>query len=273
MSVELPETVSWTEELEKYFASTAEKASSLSWLHKKSEHLFTKRRTYIDLPCIAGGAIIAFLNAGSSSLFTNRMDIAPIALGIGSLLVSLTNTLGSYFAFAKRAEGHRLSAIHYAKTSRFISLELRLPRAERMPAHSLVKLVTEQYERLAETSPALASEAVAEYKTKFYNNEKYKDLSVPEDANGIERVTIYQEKPTTEEILSPPPKIVIPEEMLQKTQPSAGLMSPRPNLVVRKPSSFQETGERPFVGAVNAPAQSSQSSSQSSVVEEAPSPV
>jgi hypothetical protein len=66
---------------------------------------------------------VAFLNAGSSSMFDDPR-LSSIALGIGSLCIGVLNTLGSYFGWAKRSEGHRISAIHYAKLYRFITVEL-----------------------------------------------------------------------------------------------------------------------------------------------------
>ena len=190
MSEELSSNITWSEKLEKYFVSTAERAYCLSWLHKKSEGMYSRRKTFIDLPVIVLSGVIAFLNAGSSSLFADDTKLSSISLGIGSLFVSILNTVGSYFSWSKRAENHRLSAIHYNKLYRFINIELHLPRKERIRCSDLLKMVKESYDRLLETSPAIPDEIIAEFKKRF-SIEKYESISKPEEANGLEGVSVY----------------------------------------------------------------------------------
>ena len=181
--------IHWTENLEAYFASTGEKAHCLAWVHKKSEALYSTRRTFIDLPVIVGSGVIAFLNAGSSSLFADP-QISSVALGIGSLVVGILNTMGTYFGWAKRAEGHRLSAVHYAKLFRFIAVEMSLPREERMGPHDFLRYVKDQYDRLAETSPLVPPTILHKFARKFAK--KYPDVAKPEEANGLEKIRIYK---------------------------------------------------------------------------------
>jgi hypothetical protein len=190
MTEELSSNITWSEKLEKYFVSTAERAYCLSWLHKKSEGMYSRRKTFIDLPVIVLSGVIAFLNAGSSSLFADDTKLSSISLGIGSLFVSILNTVGSYFSWSKRAENHRLSAIHYNKLYRFINIELHLPRKERIRCSDLLKMVKESYDRLLETSPAIPDEIIAEFKKRF-SIEKYESISKPEEANGLEGVSVY----------------------------------------------------------------------------------
>jgi len=185
---DIASTIHWTVKLEEYFASTGEKAHCLSWVHKQSEVMYSNRRTWIDLPVIVGSGVIAFLNAGSSSMFEDP-KVSSIALGVGSLAVGVLNTLGSYFGWAKRAEGHRISAIHYSKLYRFITVELSLPREERMNPHDFLKYVKDQYDRLQEISPILPKAVISEFQRKF---KSYDDISKPEEANGLEKITIYR---------------------------------------------------------------------------------
>jgi hypothetical protein len=186
-ATDLGQNVSWTVILEEYFAQTGEKANGLAIMHKKAESIFTRRKTYIDLPVIIGSGAVAFMNAGSSSLFTDH-QLAATALGVGSLVIGILNTMGSYFGWAKRAEGHRMSGIHYAKLYRFINVELRLPREQRMQPGDFLKYVKDQYDRLAELSPPIPGSVAKEFSQRM---EKYMDISKPEETNGLNKIEIF----------------------------------------------------------------------------------
>jgi hypothetical protein len=186
-ATDLGQNVSWTIVLEEYFAQTGEKANGLAIMHKKAESIFTRRKTYIDLPVIIGSGAVAFMNAGSSSLFTDH-QLAATALGVGSLVIGILNTMGSYFGWAKRAEGHRMSGIHYAKLYRFINVELRLPREQRMQPGDFLKYVKDQYDRLAELSPPIPGSVAKEFGQRM---EKYRDISKPEETNGLNKIEIF----------------------------------------------------------------------------------
>jgi hypothetical protein len=224
--------ISWTTTLEDYFASTGEKASGLAWVHKKAEAIYSNRRTYIDLPVIIGSGVIAFLNAGSSSLFPDQR-IASTALGVGSLFMGILNSFGTYFGWAKRAEGHRISAIHYAKLYRFISVELRLPRSERMSPHDLLKYVKDQYDRLAEISPMVPEIVIHEFQHKFKNQ---KDISKPEEANGLHKIDIYRDV-VDDDDMKEMPYMRSPTPGVKKVPSFQEMMSPKelPKMTVRIP--------------------------------------
>jgi hypothetical protein len=185
------EGVSWTERLEEFFASSAEKAHCLAVLHKQAEALYSGRKTFIDLPVIVGSAVIGFLNAGSTSMFQDP-KIASIALGVGSLVVSVLQTINAYFSWAKRAEGHRIGAIQYSRLYRFLSIEMSLPRDERLDPSALLKQTKDTYDRLQEISPLLPPGILREFR-KTYDKET--DISKPEEANGLEKVIVYRENP------------------------------------------------------------------------------
>jgi hypothetical protein len=187
-SNETLKNIHWTEMLEEYFASTGEKAHCLSWCHKRSEQIFSTRKTWIDLPVIVISGVTGFLSAGSTSMFPDA-KLASISLGVASLFVSVLNTTGSYYGWAKRAEGHRISAIHYARLYRSVTVELSLPRDERMRPNDFLKYVRDQYDRLQEISPLLPTEVITDFQTKFA---KETEISKPEEANGLEKITVYR---------------------------------------------------------------------------------
>ena len=206
-ATDIGQNVSWTITLEDYFAQTGEKANGLAIMHKKAESIFARRKTYIDLPVIVGSGAVAFLNAGSSSLFAGNAQLAATALGVASLAIGILNTIGTYFGWAKRAEGHRMSAIHYAKLYRFINVEMRLPREQRMQPGDFLKYTKDQYDRLAELSPLIPSTITHDFSKQM---EKYMDISKPEETNGLNKIEIFVD--SANELggvvspLEPPPK-------------------------------------------------------------------
>jgi len=190
-SNEQPE-VSWSDQLELYFKETAEKSESLSVIHRHAERIFTRRKVVLELPCIVLSAVVGFCSVGSGYMFGGNQMLSSITLGVGSLFVSTLQTVSSYFAWSKRAEGHRISAIQYAKQHRFLVVELSLPRAERIHANTLLKLVRSDYDRLAEVSPMLPKESLDFFESKF---KKY-TISKPPEVNGLESVKIFRETKT-----------------------------------------------------------------------------
>ena len=252
--------IHWTVKLEEYFASTGEKAHCLSWVHKRSEGLYSSRRNWIDLPVIVGSGVIAFLNAGSSSMFDDPR-VSSVALGIGSLCVGILNTMGTYFGWAKRAEGHRISAIHYSKLYRFITVELSLPREERMNPHDFLKYVKDQYDRLQEISPMVPQKVIYEFQKKFKNET---EISKPEEANGLEKITIYRRADEEE------------EEIARLGKPVSATPTPKVAFTVTNPMHSHKKEEKPFVPTLKAVSEAAQSASLPDVPEEltrSPTPV
>lgn len=184
--------ISWNERVEEYFASTGEKAHCLSWCHKKAESIYSNRRSWIDLPVIVISAVTGFMSAGSTMMFDDP-KISSVALGVASLFVSVLNTAGSYFGWAKRAEGHRIAAIQYAKLYRFLNIEMSLPRDERMAPQDLLKLTRENYDRLAEISPLLPDAVILDFRHRFGGE---KEIAKPEELNGLEKIVVFGGKDT-----------------------------------------------------------------------------
>lgn len=247
-------TIHWTVKLEEYFASTGEKAHCLSWVHKQAETLYSSRRTWIDLPVIVGSGLIAFLNAGSSSMF-EEPRVSSIALGVGSLVVGILNTMGSYFGWARRAEGHRISAIHYSKLYRFITVELSLPREERMKPHDFLKYVKDQYDRLQEISPIIPTVVIQEFQKKFA---KETEISKPEEANGLEKITVYRRSDEEEDPGRPPSALKTPS--LKASTPKGAFVKKNPMFTSKKNGNSSDSEEeKQYVPTLKAIEEASQS--------------
>jgi hypothetical protein len=58
-----------------------------------------------------------------------------------------------------------------------------------MAPNDFLKYVKDQYDRLQEISPLIPPEIIHEFQLKFANE---KDISKPEEANGLEKITVYR---------------------------------------------------------------------------------
>ena len=183
-------TVHWNSKLEEYFAQTGEKAHCLSWIHKQAEALYSARTVWIDLPVIILGTLNGAVSVGSDTLFGNT-QYASVGVGVVALLTAILSTITSYFAWARRAEGHRISSLNYAKLYRFLSVEMSLPRAERMDPTSLLKLVKTEIDRLAEVSPLIPHKIIVLFRSRF-SDPKYDAICKPEESNGLHAIEVYK---------------------------------------------------------------------------------
>ena len=192
--------IHWNSRLEEYFAQTGEKAHCLSWLHKKCEEYYTNRAVVIDLPVIVLGTLNGAASIGSSSLFGDD-KFASVGVGIVALITAILSTIGSYFSWSRRSEGHKIASLNYSKLYRFLSIEMSLPRRERMTPNDLLKYVRVEYDRLSEVSPLLNPSIVNLFNKRFG---ELKDITLPEEANGLHPITIYRDPSIHSPTLGPP---------------------------------------------------------------------
>ena len=75
---------------------------------------------------------------------------------------------------------------------RFIPVELSLPREERLAPSDFLKYIKEQYDRLAELSPLIPANVIRDFRKRFRHET---DISKPEEANGLEKITVYPLNP------------------------------------------------------------------------------
>jgi len=179
--------VSWNSNLEEFFSKTGERTLGLSILHKKSEAYYSYLSNFINLPVIILGTINGATSIGSATLFGDS-SFASVGIGCVALLTALLTTINSYFSWSRRAENHRISALYYGKLHRLLSVELSLPRNERMTAEDLLKSVKNEFDRLYEISPIIPQKIIDKNRPLF---EKYNNVSLPLEMNGLEKVIVF----------------------------------------------------------------------------------
>ena len=177
--------MSWTPALEALLAGEGEKARGYAWLHQRCAERYAFYDSCISIPVIILSTLAGACSVGSSS-FLPESQYTSVAIGGVSIFVGILNTLGSRFAFAKRAEGHRVAYLSYSKLFAFLSIELALPRSERMTPSDIVKWIREETERLAQTAPPVPPAILHDFHEAFQKEE----VAKPPETNGLARVHI-----------------------------------------------------------------------------------
>jgi hypothetical protein len=197
--MEKQDEISWNNTLEDMIAQEGEKCSGLAWLYGESERFYEQHNNWIALPVIILSTVTGFISGSSQLLFPNP-TAASVGVGLASLATGVLSTVGSYFAWAKKTEGCRISALQYSKLQKFIAIEMSLPKNERIQAKDMLKMIRETAERLMETSPAIPIVILERYKEKFSEDI---EIAHPEITNGIHKLTVNRVE------LQEPPKIKI----------------------------------------------------------------
>jgi hypothetical protein len=182
--------VEWSTQVEDILAAEGEKCRGLSWIHTRCESEMSTYNTFIQVPVIILSTLAGTASVGSATLFAGQTTASSIAIGLVSISVGILNTLGGFFNYAKRAEAHRIAHLHYSKISTKISIELSLPRLERISAESLLNYVRESMERLAETTPLASSKILKSFNEEFKNIKE--EISMPPETNGLHKIKVYR---------------------------------------------------------------------------------
>jgi hypothetical protein len=156
--------------------------------------LTSKYNTFVQVPVIVLSTLAGTASVGSATLF-GPGPVSSIAIGLVSIGVGILNTLGGFFAFAKRTESHRIAHLNYSKLSSKISIELSLPRDERMLAEPFLINIRETMERMAETTPMVPEDILKEFNKKFKgDSESDEGIALPVETNGLHKIKIFRGK-------------------------------------------------------------------------------
>jgi hypothetical protein len=219
MGEEPQKPVEWNDRLEKLMAAEGEKCRGLAWLHERAEKKYSRLNTYIALPVIVLSTVGGFLSASTGSILPQDTTTSGMLGGL-SVFVGVLNTVGSYFSWAKRSEGHKVATLTYTKLYRFVSIEMSLPRSQRMRAPEFLKTIRDQIDRLGEISPIVPPDVIDEFNKHFHKCDKIKK---PEVTNGLEKVDIYREDEAGMEVPASPTPVPEPThvrvEIMEESKP------------------------------------------------------
>jgi hypothetical protein len=182
--------IKWSNQIETLIAQEGEKSRGLAYIHNRCEQIYNKKNNYLTLPIIIFSTLAGTASVGSSTLFPDDTKVGSIVIGLISIGVGILNTINSYFAFAKKAESHRIAYLQYSKLFSTVSIEMSLPRDERQEPEIILKQIRDTMERLAETTPSPLTSILEEFNAKF--KDKYPDVARPSETNGLQKILIYR---------------------------------------------------------------------------------
>jgi hypothetical protein len=180
--------ISWDNDLEKLIKDECEISYSYYLLHNLSYIRFSHINNIINLPVMILSSLTGASSMGSSALFNNTF-ISSIVIGLVILLLNSLQAINTYYKFSQLSEAHRIASISFQKVSRFLEIELSLPRKQRSDPKIILKILKNEIDRLMETSPIIQQIIIDKY------NKKYKDerASKPAIVNGLKIITINDE--------------------------------------------------------------------------------
>jgi len=186
--------IRWSNQLEVIIAQEGEKCRGLAWIHQHAERVMSRKNNYIQIPSIILSTLTGATSISAVALFGEAHGAtATQVLGFVSLFVGVLNTLGNYFSYARKSEAHRIAYLNYSKLFTWVSVELSLPREERMTAEDMLKSLRVEMERWAETTPLPPEHILTDFAVRF----KDEDVSKPAETNGLAKISIYRKELTT----------------------------------------------------------------------------
>ena len=179
----------YDDDLENLLKGEAEKAESLSILHRISHEKYNRYSNAINIPVIIESSAIGF----ATGIKIDYEDI-NIVLGIFSVVIGCIKALDSFFQLAQRSERHRLVSLQYAQICRKISVELALERDVRLEAKEALNMIRTDIKNLEEIAPIIPDDVIEAYKVKYPRADGEK-IKRPNITNGLTEIVINKPNP------------------------------------------------------------------------------
>lgn len=183
----------WTRELEMLVEDWSDRAQCFRWMHDKTSRSYYLKNQYMMIPVIVLSTLTGTANFGMDSLFqdANSKRIATLGIGGVSILTGIISTLANFLRYAQGSEAHSVSAIAWAKFSRFLTIEMALHPNDRMEAFAFLKMFRIELDRLIEQSPQIPEQVITNFKQVFRSNTEIKR---PDITGFIEHTHAYDNK-------------------------------------------------------------------------------
>ena len=183
----------WSDEIENLLAEWAEVSLCFQYLHAFSQRKYMKKYHHLQIPIIVLSTLTGTANFAADSYIPEAYK-QGFSAGVGSLniIAGIMGTLLSFLRYSEVYEGHRISALAWAKLSRNIEIELSLQDTKRKPCRDFLKIMRAEYDNLMESSPSIDLDVISMFNKKF--DGKYDNVRKPIIVNGLREIKPYHYK-------------------------------------------------------------------------------
>jgi len=180
---------SWNSHMENLMKMWGEKAAGLRFMHSNAASYWTKLSNNLTITSI----MITTLSSGASLISTSIQDndtknIVLYIVGIIGIIASLIQSMKKFYNAEEKAAEHGAISKQFGSFYRFMTLQLGMSRADRMPSEQLSDWALKEYERLQQDALPLSSNQVELYRKTFANSTQ----SIPDICEDEYIIKIYK---------------------------------------------------------------------------------
>jgi len=157
----------WCPEHENLLSEWADKALCYKWFHTKSYTKYQRLHNLYTIPVIVMSTVTGTANFAQEKLSDEYKFYAPIVIGCVNILTGIITTVHQFLHINELNESHRVSMISWDKFYRRVKNELARHPRERAQVNEFIMSATEEYNRIAETSPTIDKDILDLFKTTF----------------------------------------------------------------------------------------------------------
>jgi hypothetical protein len=159
---------SWNDHMEKLMKSWGEKAAGLRFIHNASAGRwkgFSNRLTLIGIGISAISSAVSLVAASVEDEDTKN----AILYGVGAvgLISSLVQSIQKFYNAEEKAADHAAIAKQFGSFYRYMTLQLGMSRADRLPSNQLSEWALKEYERLQQDAPPVAGKEIILFRKTF----------------------------------------------------------------------------------------------------------
>jgi hypothetical protein len=210
--------IKWTSDHENILIDWADKAMCYRWLHSKSFERFNTLNTWFTIPVIIMSTLTGTANFAQERVPLDYRGYFSMIVGGVNIIAGIITTIQNFLKISELNESHRVASLSWDKFYRKIRVELAKSPDERQSVDVYLKLCTEEFDRLMETSPSIEDKIVTKFKLTFEGpptfdlsgnpiiTEKqkiFKQIKKPEICDDMEsvRTSVYS-KPNANKMVS-----------------------------------------------------------------------
>jgi|MDSV01.1.fsa_nt_gb hypothetical protein len=158
----------WEEQHEIILKNWGEISACYGWMHDRAYRHYKVKNMHYAIPVIILSTLTGTANFAQQNIPERYRSEAIMIIGGLNLLSGLITTLAQFFKVNELQETHRSSSVMFSKFSRYISVELNLPKRDRCSDGAIfVENCRQEYNRMLEQSPSIPDNILLVFNKKY----------------------------------------------------------------------------------------------------------